>query len=134
MSRSVNKIILIGHVGKDPDVRFTTTGKKKATFSVATSEGKDRTLWHQVIAWEKLADIVEEYVRKGRQVYVEGRLDCQEWTPKGGKDKRKLWQVVANQLVLLGPKDRHENHEAQDDGHDTPADTAPVDDDSDVPF
>lgn len=107
MSKSVNKITLLGNVGRDPDVQTTATGKKVAHFSFATSrrisgEGGDidRTEWHRITCWDKLAELAEEYVRKGDRLYVEGRMEY------GSFEKNGLTiptaEVVVHELVLLG--------------------------------
>jgi len=108
---SLNKILLIGNLGKDPEVRFTPDGTPVATFSLATSENwtdksgqrQEHTEWHTVVAWNKLADLAKRYLVKGRQVYIEGRLRTREWNDKEG-NKRRTTEVIANQVVLLGSR------------------------------
>jgi single-strand DNA-binding protein len=105
----VNKVILIGNLGADPEVRFTQGGQAVANFRMATSESwkdkngqqQERTEWHKVVAWGKLAELVGEYLKKGRQCYVEGKLQTREWTNKEG---HKQWttEIVANQVTFLG--------------------------------
>lgn len=108
MSRGVNKVILIGNLGKDPEVQNFETGKK-ATFSIATTEiQRDRegneiqhTEWHNLVMWRGLADIAESYLRKGSQVYVEGRLRSRTFDAKDGT-KRTITEIQVDNLVLLG--------------------------------
>ncbi|NLP03808.1 MAG: single-stranded DNA-binding protein [Fibrobacter sp.] len=105
----VNKAILIGHLGKDPDVRSTAGGQPVATFSLATSERftdrngqrQDRTEWHTVVAWGKLAELVGQYLKKGRSVYVEGRITTRSWDDRDG-NKRYKTEIVATQIQFLG--------------------------------
>ncbi len=111
MAGGVNKVILIGNLGADPEVRFTPGGQAVANFRVATSESwndkngqkQEKTEWHRIVAWGKLAELCGEYLKKGRQAYIEGRLQTREWTDKEGK---KNWstEIVANQVTFLGQK------------------------------
>lgn len=104
----VNKVILVGNLGRDPEVRYTKSGQAVASFSIATSEkwtGKDgnreeRTEWHRITAWGKLGEICGEYLSKGKQVYIEGKLQTREWEDKDG-NKRQTTEVVANNMVML---------------------------------
>jgi single-strand DNA-binding protein len=99
---SVNKVILVGNLGRDPEVRYTTSGTAVANFTMATTdrwndqsgERKERTEWHRIVVWAKQAEIVGEYLRKGRQVYVEGSLQTREWTDREG-NKRYTPEVRA---------------------------------------
>jgi single-strand DNA-binding protein len=108
---SLNKVLLIGNLGKDPEVRFTQDGSPVATFSLATSETwndksgnrQEHTEWHTVVAWNKLADLAKRYLSKGRQVYIEGRLRTREWNDRDG-NKRRTTEVIASQMVLLGSR------------------------------
>jgi len=105
----VNKVIIVGNVGRDPELRSTQSGQAVATFSVATSERfkdkegqpQERTEWHRVVAWGRLAEICGEYLRKGKQVYVEGRLQTRDWEDKDGH-KRYTTEVIANVMQMLG--------------------------------
>jgi single-strand DNA-binding protein len=108
MSRSVNKIILIGNIGDEPEFRTTTTGKAVAKFSLATSYGtgdKERTQWHRITAWEKTAEIVNQYVHKGDRLYVEGSVEYSSTTADDGTTK--YWtDIVAREVLLLSsPRD-----------------------------
>ncbi len=108
----VNKVIIVGNVGRDPEVRFTKNGTAVATFSVATSERfkdrdgqqQERTEWHRVVAWAQLADICGKYLRKGKQVYIEGRLQTRDWEDKDGH-KRYTTEVIANVMQMLGRRE-----------------------------
>lgn len=110
MAKSVNKVILVGNIGKDPEVKYTPQGTAVARFSVATSdrykdkqgEWQDRTEWHSVTAWQRLAEIVGEYVKKGNKIYVEGRLRTDSWEDQKTGEKKYRTEIVANDIVLLG--------------------------------
>lgn len=107
--KSVNKVILLGNVGKDPEVKFTPNGTAVAKFSLATNEKfkdksgefQERTEWHNLIAWQRLAEIVGEYVKKGNKIYVEGRIQTSSWDDKTSGEKKYRTEVVINDLVLL---------------------------------
>jgi single-strand DNA-binding protein len=108
--KSVNKVILIGNLGKDPEVKYTPQGTPVAKITLATNErfkGKDgqwqdRTEWHNVVLWQRLAEIAGEYLKKGGKVYIEGRLQTRSWDDKQTGQKKYMTEVVANDLVLLG--------------------------------
>lgn len=107
--RSLNKVLLLGNVGKDPEVRYTASGRAVATFSLATSqrwkdqEGNDqeKTEWHRIVAWGRLGEICGEFLSKGKQVYIEGRIQSREWEDQDG-NKRVTVEIVANDMILLG--------------------------------
>ena len=103
MSKSINSVTILGNVGKDPEIRSTGGGTTVASFSIATSyKAKDReevTSWHNLVAFGRTAEIVRDYVRKGSKLYVEGRLDYQQWEKDGQKHYKTV--IVANELVLL---------------------------------
>lgn len=110
MAGGVNKVILIGNLGKDPEVRFTPSGQAVANFSIATTDSwtdkttgqkQERTEWHRIVVWGKQGEHCGEYLKKGRQCYVEGRLQTREWTDKEGK-KKYTTEVVANTVQFLG--------------------------------
>jgi len=112
MARGVNKVILIGHLGRDPEVRYTPSGSAVANVSLATSEGwkdkttgeqQERTEWHRVVFFSRLAEIVGEYLKKGSQVYVEGRLQTRKWQDKSGQD-RYTTEIIANDMQMLGSR------------------------------
>ena len=116
MSKSVNKVILVGNVGKDPDIKYTPSGVPVAKVSLATNEKykdksgewQERTEWHNLVFWQRLAEIVGEYVKKGSKVYVEGRLQTSSWEDKQSGEKKYRTEIVVADLVLLG---------ANGDGH-----------------
>jgi single-strand DNA-binding protein len=107
----INKAILIGNLGADPEVRYTQNGTAVATFNVATTErwkGQDgqmqeQTEWHRVVAWAKLADICGEYLHKGSRVYIEGKIQTRKWQDKDGAD-RYTTEIVARDMKMLTPK------------------------------
>jgi single-strand DNA-binding protein len=119
MSKSVNKVILVGNAGQDPEVKYTPSGTPVAKFSLATNERfkdrndewQERTEWHNVVAWQRLAEIVGEYVNKGTRLYVEGKLQTSRWDDRQSGSKRYRTEIVAREIVLLG------SHENGDDGH-----------------
>lgn len=108
--KSVNKVILLGNLGKDPEVKYTPSGTPVAKLALATNERfkdkdgqwQDRTEWHNVVVWQRLAEIAGEYLKKGSKVYIEGRLQTRSWDDKQTNQKRYMTEVVANDLVLLG--------------------------------
>jgi single-strand DNA-binding protein len=105
----VNKVILIGRLGADPEIRYTNTGTAVANFSLATStnwtnkdgQREERTEWHRIVAFGRLGEISGEYLNKGKQVYIEGRLQTRSWEDKDG-NRRKTTEIVAQQLQMLG--------------------------------
>ena len=111
MSGSVNKVILLGNLGKDPDIRATSTGSRLASFSIATStkyrnkdtqQLEDKTEWHRIVVFnDKLADICEKYLRKGSKIYVEGQLQTRKWTDNNGVDKYTTEVVIPNYSGVL---------------------------------
>ena len=115
MAKSVNKVILIGNLGKDPELKYTPQGTAVAKFSLATNERfkdksgewQDRTEWHNITCWARLAEIAGEYLKKGRTVYIEGSLRTDSWDDKQTGQKKYMTNIVANDLVLLsgGPRE-----------------------------
>ena len=108
--KSVNKVILIGRLGRDPEMKYTGSGTPFCRFSMATDEGwtdkatgekQERTEWHNIVVWDRLAEICNEYLRKGRLVYIEGALQTREWDDQEG-NKRKTTEIRARDMVLLG--------------------------------
>jgi len=105
----INKVILIGHLGADPELRYTPNGTPVANFRIATTERwtnrqgekKEITEWHRVVAWGKLGEFCGQYLAKGKQVYIEGRLRSRSWEDKDGKKQRTI-EIVAQKLQLLG--------------------------------
>ena len=121
MARGINKVILVGHLGKDPEVRYSPNGGAVANITLATSESwkdktsgekQERTEWHRVVFFGRLAEIAGEYLKKGAQIYVEGRLQTRKWQDKEGKD-RYTTEIVANEMQMLGSRE----------GRGAPADT-----------
>lgn len=139
---SVNKVILVGNLGRDPEMRHTQNGQAVAQFSLATSrrwrdresgQQREETDWHRVVAWGRLAEICAEYLSKGRQVYIEGRLQTREWEDKDG-NKRWTTEVIANDMQMLGRRGEGGGDSggySQGPG-DTPGATPPAGDD--IPF
>jgi single-strand DNA-binding protein len=107
----INKVLLIGNLGADPEVRHTQAGMAVATFNLATSEKRkgrggqmqDQTEWHRVVAWDKLAELCKEYLHKGMKVYVEGRLQTRKWQDKNGHDRWNT-EIIAREMKILTPK------------------------------
>ena len=143
---SVNKVILVGNLGKDPDVRFTNTGSAVANFSLATSEvwndrdGKrqERTEWHNIVVWGKQAESCGQYLAKGRQVYVEGSIRTRSYDDKSG-NKRYITEVVAQRIQFLGGgggtrlAQQMDSGQGDDIGMSNPGSGQPPSDD-DIPF
>jgi single-strand DNA-binding protein len=108
-SRSLNRVTLLGRVGKDPEVRYTASGKAVATFTLATSQrwrdqdgnDQERTEWHRIVAWGRLGEICGEYLGKGKQAYIEGRIQSRDWEDQDG-NKRTTFEIIASDLILLG--------------------------------
>ncbi|MDL1973687.1 MAG: single-stranded DNA-binding protein [Deltaproteobacteria bacterium] len=116
---SVNKVILIGNLGGDPEVRYTASGTAVANFSLATTENwnskegqkESRTEWHRIVVWGRLAEICGEYLSKGKSVYIEGRIRSSEWQDAEG-NKRQTKEIVGYQMQMLGGKDYVESSQA----------------------
>jgi single-strand DNA-binding protein len=108
--RGVNKVILIGNLGRDPEIRYTTSGQAVANFTIATTEGRtnkegdkqEYTEWHRIVAWGRLAEICGEYLTKGKMVYVEGSIRTRSWEDKEGKT-RWTTEIVAKNMQMLSP-------------------------------
>jgi len=151
---SVNKAIIVGNLGRDPEMRYTQSNTPVATFSVATTdqwtdkngERQERTEWHRVVAWARLAEICGQYLQKGKQVYIEGRLQTREWEDQNGQ-KRYTTEIVAREMQMLGrPGDapareavsqpQQPARQAKQGGGDDPFPSAPMpgNDDDDLPF
>ncbi|XWX04863.1 single-stranded DNA-binding protein [Aggregatilineales bacterium SYSU G02658] len=126
MPRGLNKVIIIGHVGRDPELRYTPSGRPVTSFSVAvgrtwtSSEGErhEETEWFNVVAWGTLAEICKSHLAKGHQVYVEGRLQTRSWEDDSGK-KHFRTELVANEMILLGDRslDQHYTSDDNNDGY-----------------
>ncbi|MGA9040482.1 MAG: single-stranded DNA-binding protein [Terriglobales bacterium] len=108
--KSLNKVQLIGNLGKDPEIKYTPSGTAVAKITLATNERfkdkagewQDRTEWHNVVLWQRLAEIAGEYLKKGSKVYVEGRLQTRSWDDKTSGQKKYMTEVVAGDIILLG--------------------------------
>jgi single-strand DNA-binding protein len=137
MASSLNKVMIIGNVGRDPEMRYTPDGTPTAKFSVAVSrswttpdgEKKEETEWFNVVTWRKLAETCGNYVHKGQKVYVEGRLQTRKWTDPQGVEKRYT-DLVANQVMFLSPKATSSDAQTEE----SPAAADDTDDAGDIPF
>jgi single-strand DNA-binding protein len=139
--KSINKVILIGHVGRAPEIRYTQGGAPVANFSLATNENwtsntgerQERTEWHRIVAWRKLAEICQEYVQKGSLLYVEGKLQTRNYEDRDGV-KRYITEIQANNIALLDRKAAS----AEMEPGEVPLDSLPpepgMSGDEDVPF
>ena len=143
----VNKVILIGNLGRDPEVRTTASGTSVCNFSIATSEkytdkngGKQETTeWHNVLMWGKLADIAGQYLKKGKTVYIEGKLQTSSWEDKNGGGKRYKTEIVASSMQMLSGNNSQSQNTAQNDNNNFPTDPQdgfpmPGGVDDDLPF
>ena len=155
MARGVNKAIIVGTLGQDPEIRYTANGGAVANISVATNESwrdkatgeaQERTEWHRIVMFGKLAEIAQQYLKKGSQGYFEGRIQTRKWQDNEGKDRYST-EIVANEMQMLGgrpggggaPMDSGGQSQSQSQPQSRPApaaaDTAPMDDGfDDIPF
>lgn len=157
VSRGVNKVILVGNLGQDPEVRYTPSGSAVANITLATSESwrdkqtgenKEVTEWHRVVLFGKLAEVAGEYLRKGSQVYIEGQLRTRKWQDQGGQDRytTEVTVNVGGTMQMLGgkqeggqgnrPKPNQQQRPQQQSGPSTPPanNEPPMDFDDDIPF
>lgn len=139
MAGSVNKAILVGKLGKDPEMRFTPNGKAVCNFTMATSEKwkdgdewKENTEWHRIVSWGKLAENCAKLLTKGKQVYVEGRLQTRSWDDKDG-NKRYTTEIVISTMQILGGSNNQPINSAEGDGYEPAAGPA-GDEYPDIPF
>ena len=142
MSRGVNKVILVGNLGQKPEMRYTATQSAVANLSVATTESwkdkesgemRDKTEWHRVVYFGKLAEIVEKYLDKGSSVYIEGKLQTRKWQDKSGAD-RWTTEIVGNELTMLGSRPSN-NAQAQTESEAPFSDESSAElTDDDIPF
>ena len=153
MARGINKVILVGHLGADPESRSMPSGRNVTNLRLATSESwkdkssgeqKERTEWHAIVLYDRLGEVASEYLRKGSQVYIEGRIQTRKWQDKEGKD-RYTTEIIANDMQMLGgrggagggsgapaePRERSERASAPEPAG---AGAGPSDFDDDVPF
>ena len=123
MARGLNKVLLIGHLGCDPEMRYTPSGRPVTSFSMSTSrswtspegERREETEWFNIVAWGNLAEICKQYLAKGHQVYIEGRLQTRGWEDETGK-KHFRTEVVANEMIILGDR-RSNEHTDSNEGY-----------------
>ncbi len=109
MAKSLNKVMLIGNLGKDPEIRYTGAGMPVATFSLATNESwkdqegnlQERTEWHNIVAWSKLAEICQQYLKKGKKIYIEGRIQTRSYDDKNTGTKKYMTEIVAANMIML---------------------------------
>ena len=117
MARSVNKAILVGNVGKDPEIKFLPSGQAVANLTLATSERfkdksgefQERTEWHNLVAYQRTAEIIRDYVKKGSKLYVEGRIQTRSWDDQQSGQKRYRTEIIVNELVLLSGRGEGES-------------------------
>lgn len=129
---SVNKVILVGNIGRDPEMRYMPSGDALASFSVATTDSwkdkngqkQERTEWHRISMFGKLAEIAGEYLKKGSSVYIEGRLQTRKWQDKEGNE-RQTTEIVADRMQMLGGRSGGGSYEAMDDEAAAPRQSAP---------
>jgi len=119
MARGLNKVTLIGNVGQDPEVRFTPNGDQVANFSIATTESwtkdgqkQEKTEWHRLVAFRKLAEIIGTYVKKGSKLYIEGKLQTRSWEDKDGQ-KKYTTEIVANEMLMLDSKGENQGQQQE---------------------
>ena len=149
MAKSVNKVILIGRLGKDPELKYTASGTPFCRFSMATDdtwndktsgERQEKTEWHNIVVWDRLAEICNQYLTKGKLIYIEGRLQTREWDDQDG-NKRRTTEVVARDMVMLGGNTgegaggggQHRAAAAEGGGGSMSSSTSTITDD-DIPF
>lgn len=145
MARGVNKVILLGNLGQDPEVRYTQSGDAVASFSLATSETwkdkntgeqQEKTEWHKCVAWRRLGEIVGEYLKKGSKVYVEGKLQTRKWQDQQGQD-RYTTEIVVSELQMLDGASQQQRPREEAVGADQYSRPAPQQPDAfedDIPF
>jgi single-strand DNA-binding protein len=121
MAKGLNKVMLIGHLGNDPELRTTASGQSVVNFTIATNENfkdssgniQERTEWHKIVAWGKLAEICSQYLKKGRQVFVEGRLQTRSWDDTKSGEKKYTTEIVCSDMQMLGGQGHHEGSTPQ---------------------
>lgn len=140
MSRGLNKVMVIGHLGRDPEMRYTPSGRPVTTFTVAVSrswntadgERRTETEWFNIVAWGNLAEICKQYLNKGQQVYIDGRLQTRRWEDKEGQ-KHTSVEVVANEMMMLGDR-RESSSQTQESSEGTDDVAEPMADEDEFPF
>jgi single-strand DNA-binding protein len=143
MSRGLNKVQIIGHLGRDPEMRYTPSGRPVTTFTVAVSrtwntvdgERHNETEWFNIVAWGNLAEICKQYLNKGQQVYIEGRLQTRRWDDKEGV-KHTSVEVVANEMMMLGERSdrRDQNNQVQPASESTSSEHEMTTNEDEFPF
>ncbi len=139
MSRGLNKVMIIGHLGRDPEMRYTPSGRPVTTFTVAVSrswntadgERRTETEWFNIVAWGNLAEICKQYLYKGQQVYIDGRLQTRRWEDKEGQ-KHTSVEIVANEMMMLG--DRRDNSGPVQEADQEEGASEPMADEDEFPF
>jgi single-strand DNA-binding protein len=139
MSRGLNKVMVIGHLGRDPEMRYTPSGRPVTTFTIAvsrswnTADGERRTdtEWFNIVAWGNLAEICKQYLYKGQQVYIEGRLQTRHWDDKEGQKHTNV-EVVANEMMMLG--ERRDNSNQSQESEQAEEQSEPIADEDEFPF
>lgn len=129
MSKGVNKVFLLGHVGKDPEVRSTKVGTNIVNFSLATTDRQkqgeqwvDQTEWHNLVAFSRTAEVIRDYVKKGSQIMIEGKIKTRSWDDKESGQKKSRTEIIVNELTLLGgAQTRDENNAASRSGSSRPS-------------
>ena len=124
MARSLNKVMLIGNLGRDPELRYTTSGTAVATFTIATNDSwkdadgnmQERTEWHNIVAWKKLAEICGEWLKKGKKVYIEGRIQTRSYDDKNTGTKRYITEIIAEDMLMLDSKGSVERDTSESGG------------------
>lgn len=143
MSASVNKVILIGRLGKDPVTRFTPGGAGVCNFSIATDESwkdasgekQQKTEWHNIVVWKKLAEVCQQYLTKGSLVYIEGKLQTRQWEDKTSGAKRYTTEIVANTMRMLSSKESGDSTQATSRAAQTTQNSEPeISDEDIIPF
>jgi single-strand DNA-binding protein len=136
--KSLNKVMLIGNLGKDPELSYTASGIAVAKFSIATNERwkdnegnfQERTEWHNIVAWRKLAEICGQYLKKGSKVYLEGKLQTRSWDDKNSGAKRYTTEVIADDMIMLDGK----SASVEPSGEPMSTTETPVAEKDDLPF
>lgn len=138
---SVNKAILIGNLGRDPEIRYLPSGQPVASFSIATTENfndrsgarQERTEWHNIVVWGKQAELCSQYLKKGRQVYIEGRISNRQYEAKDGSGKRYRTEIVAQRVQFLGARGGP-GADMMEEPREMPGADMPPPEDEDIPF
>lgn len=140
--KSLNRVELIGNLGKDPEVKFTPKGTPVAKLTIATNERfknqagdwQDRAEWHNVVLWQRMAEIAGEYLKKGGKVYIEGRLQTRSWDDKASGQKKYITEVIATDLILLGTSDHAGSSKRPEKSAEPEREPVAAGVDEDIPF